>query len=597
MENISNKYFEKKINLLNKLCRENGDTSNDLPIDYTRDELTKKRKFLAKIYHPDCNPNDDEAQRVMQEINSAYDVLKEVLDGKIKVINSSAKKVSRPDQNTKKQSNNKQNSNSQTLEEYKKDMKDSINNLLDQLDDLDTLINFFEKFTPHNMAKNKVDGIVYLSESLFSIKNFKTVLESLMKSYINFIDYSKTKDQVSKDYKTLNDYIKEEVDNFISIVTSELKEKYQYFNLIEYDTKGLKKCSNFSDFATKIEKYVNYVNIFDIVQILLTANKNKKKEFSHNIPLDSRKPKASPYETEENIEQYRKNMINRFNSEVEKLYSPESTEYKEFINLWSKIRFSTDSDNFFKNYVEAMHSIIEAKFYHHVYSYNDELKKLYEELYLDLSKALSQFKNRDIDISYLDMFYKIDFTDYQRDSEILLEIKSFSYIDDLKFFVDTTIEDTTCIYYAKSFGDKIIAEKIDLVPFGEEPVEEVYSGDDFIKKFVSLNRFFTDGETVNKSIGHHHGYSKFDSIAKMEYKGLILCLIGDTTGRYLRFTKRANLDLTDDVYTLYNLKNCIDDNNFYKMLFEHLNRVASTKNLDMAIEDKKNSLSSRKGRN
>ena len=39
----------------------------------TPDEIKKAYRTLAKKYHPDLHPNDPEAARRMNEINSAYD--------------------------------------------------------------------------------------------------------------------------------------------------------------------------------------------------------------------------------------------------------------------------------------------------------------------------------------------------------------------------------------------------------------------------------------------------------------------------------------------------------------------------------------------
>ena len=43
--------------------------------DFTKDELKKKYRKLAKKYHPDLNPDNDEAKEKLQEINEAYAIL------------------------------------------------------------------------------------------------------------------------------------------------------------------------------------------------------------------------------------------------------------------------------------------------------------------------------------------------------------------------------------------------------------------------------------------------------------------------------------------------------------------------------------------
>ena len=40
------------------------------------DEVTKAYRKLAKKYHPDLNPGDEEAARKMSEINDAYEQIK-----------------------------------------------------------------------------------------------------------------------------------------------------------------------------------------------------------------------------------------------------------------------------------------------------------------------------------------------------------------------------------------------------------------------------------------------------------------------------------------------------------------------------------------
>ena len=41
------------------------------------DEIKKAYRKLAKKYHPDLNPGDQEAARRMQEVNAAYEILKD----------------------------------------------------------------------------------------------------------------------------------------------------------------------------------------------------------------------------------------------------------------------------------------------------------------------------------------------------------------------------------------------------------------------------------------------------------------------------------------------------------------------------------------
>ncbi len=43
--------------------------------DFTKDELKKKYRKLAKKYHPDLNPDNEEAKEKLQEINEAYAIL------------------------------------------------------------------------------------------------------------------------------------------------------------------------------------------------------------------------------------------------------------------------------------------------------------------------------------------------------------------------------------------------------------------------------------------------------------------------------------------------------------------------------------------
>ena len=43
--------------------------------DFTKDELKKKYRQLAKKYHPDLNPDNEESKEKLQEINEAYAIL------------------------------------------------------------------------------------------------------------------------------------------------------------------------------------------------------------------------------------------------------------------------------------------------------------------------------------------------------------------------------------------------------------------------------------------------------------------------------------------------------------------------------------------
>ena len=42
----------------------------------TEDEIRQAYRTLAKKYHPDLNPNDPTAAQKMNEVNEAYDLLK-----------------------------------------------------------------------------------------------------------------------------------------------------------------------------------------------------------------------------------------------------------------------------------------------------------------------------------------------------------------------------------------------------------------------------------------------------------------------------------------------------------------------------------------
>ena len=46
------------------------------------EEITSAYKKLARKYHPDLNPGNKEAERKMQEINGAYETIKDIRSGK-----------------------------------------------------------------------------------------------------------------------------------------------------------------------------------------------------------------------------------------------------------------------------------------------------------------------------------------------------------------------------------------------------------------------------------------------------------------------------------------------------------------------------------
>ena len=48
----------------------------------TDDEIKKAYRKLAAKYHPDLNPGDKVAEQKMQEINSAYELIKDIRSGK-----------------------------------------------------------------------------------------------------------------------------------------------------------------------------------------------------------------------------------------------------------------------------------------------------------------------------------------------------------------------------------------------------------------------------------------------------------------------------------------------------------------------------------
>lgn len=575
MKEIGYEEYRKYLNLFNRLCSEQGDDSPDLLDNYDEELLKRKYRFLAKAYHPDFQPEQrkKQSQDLMQEINSAYDCLKKILKKEIRVIY--------PRKGNDSSSNQyERNASVQSFDKYKSQIESYINGLAKQIGNLDILINFLAEFIPHNKIDNKVSDVTYLSDSLVYAKHFKDTLSILIKCYFKTIGYSKTKESISRDFEALNAHIAEEACHLIETINLELKEKYKHFDLIQFDVDSLKEFNNFAEFVNKIKKYIIYVNAFDLAQILLVSNREKRKKSSQNGDLDNKNTMNT--------------MITMFTKEVDKVSGSDTSYYEKFIKLWSSFRFLNDNDSFYKSYIEAMYHVVESKFYANFYSYDDELKKLYKELYFDLLEILSRFESGNFDISYLKMAYKIDFVDYEKDKDILLKLTGFSYVDDLKFFVDISEGETTCIYYAKSFGDKIITEKIDLMPFGSEIIEEVYSGNDFVRRFVPLKNFFTNGETLNKSIGTFSDHT-FCSLAKLEYKGLVLCFIGDPAGRYIKFTKKDNLALTDDVYTICSLRILIDDEDCYKSILNILTTEVKVNDLDALIEKKKEELMGKRG--
>lgn len=48
----------------------------------TDDEIKKAYRKLAAKYHPDLNPGDKIAEQKMQEVNSAYELIKDIRNGK-----------------------------------------------------------------------------------------------------------------------------------------------------------------------------------------------------------------------------------------------------------------------------------------------------------------------------------------------------------------------------------------------------------------------------------------------------------------------------------------------------------------------------------
>lgn len=48
----------------------------------TDEEITSAYKKLARKYHPDLNPGDKNAEKKMQEINGAYETIKDIRSGK-----------------------------------------------------------------------------------------------------------------------------------------------------------------------------------------------------------------------------------------------------------------------------------------------------------------------------------------------------------------------------------------------------------------------------------------------------------------------------------------------------------------------------------
>lgn len=48
----------------------------------TDDEIKKAYRKLAAKYHPDLNPGDKIAEQKMQEVNSAYELIKDIRSGK-----------------------------------------------------------------------------------------------------------------------------------------------------------------------------------------------------------------------------------------------------------------------------------------------------------------------------------------------------------------------------------------------------------------------------------------------------------------------------------------------------------------------------------
>lgn len=105
-----------------------------------KDELKKAFRGLAKNYHPDRNKENENALRMFQEVNEAYEVLsnessREEYDGK-----RNSKQF-----NQKKNENKKSENSNNSTENY--DKNDAINNLNQ----------YFESFFGFNAKSNDID--------------------------------------------------------------------------------------------------------------------------------------------------------------------------------------------------------------------------------------------------------------------------------------------------------------------------------------------------------------------------------------------------------------------------------------------------------
>ena len=61
-----------------------------VPRGASEEEVTKAYRKLAKKYHPDLNPGDEEAAKKMSEINAAYNQIKNGTAGSSSYGNSSS---------------------------------------------------------------------------------------------------------------------------------------------------------------------------------------------------------------------------------------------------------------------------------------------------------------------------------------------------------------------------------------------------------------------------------------------------------------------------------------------------------------------------
>ncbi len=362
-----------------------------VPENASADEIKKAYRQLAKKWHPDANPNNEEAKVKFQEINEAYEALSN--PSKIKSDASPYSENETRYENTESSFNIFNSIFESEIEAFKEGLKDYIN----FLDEMEPKFNEY-----HFSLRNEKERARHFTFFNFLIDGFSEKKTKISEEFANLKKNAEAFDQFSKLFKeTEPEFVKYGIDigEYKSYINASLrgeKDSYFYNDLIfkiksklEKLQRDIKAYDDFMAFLEEIEPKCNqYGRSFKKAMKNL---KNKKGTISkETFDQNTKRIKDDLAKLEKNAQAFDQFLeyLNRIEPEFIK-HGFDLEEYKPYINV--SLRGEKEpkfySDLKFKIKKELDHLTYNLKF-----SNRSEFKE-YLKFLNDIEPEFSQYDN------------------------------------------------------------------------------------------------------------------------------------------------------------------------------------------------------------